>query len=91
MTKGTFYYYFASKEQLLTQIHLQYIDYMLEEQRRIIEQPDRSWREKLSGIILMMIRAIEGQGGRARIFSVNSFILGATISRLSHRSGIGSG
>ncbi|WII38270.1 TetR/AcrR family transcriptional regulator [Paenibacillus thiaminolyticus] len=68
VTKGTFYYYFASKEQLLTQIHLQYIDYMLEEQRRIIEQQDRSWREKLSGIILMMIRAIEGQGGRARIF-----------------------
>lgn len=68
VTKGTFYYYFASKEKLLTQIHLQYIDYILEEQRRIIEQPDRTWKEKLSGIILMMIRAIESQGSSARIF-----------------------
>ncbi|MBE9914164.1 TetR/AcrR family transcriptional regulator [Paenibacillus donghaensis] len=68
VTKGTFYYYFSSKEELLTQIQLQYIDYMLEEQQRIIEQPDRTWKEKLSGIILMTIQAIEGRGSSARIF-----------------------
>lgn len=68
VTKGTFYYYFTSKEQLLTQIHLQYIDHILEHQRRIIEQPDKSWREKLSDVICMLIQQIGVRGGSARIF-----------------------
>lgn len=68
VTKGTFYYYFSSKEELLTQIQLNYIDYMLEEQQRIIEQPDRTWKDKLSEVILMTIQAIEGRGSSARIF-----------------------
>ena len=68
VTKGTFYYYFTSKEQLLTQIHLQYIDHILEQQRRIIEKPDKSWKEKLSDVIQMLIQQIRDRGGSARIF-----------------------
>ncbi|EPY14123.1 TetR/AcrR family transcriptional regulator [Paenibacillus alvei A6-6i-x] len=68
VTKGTFYYYFTSKEQLLTHIHLQYIDYLLAEQQTIFERPDRSCQEKLAGVINMMIREIAEKGASARIF-----------------------
>src|SRR5699024_11597620 len=37
VTKGTFYYYFSSKEQLLMDIHLQYIDNLLSRQQMIFE------------------------------------------------------
>ncbi|MFT9846990.1 TetR/AcrR family transcriptional regulator [Aneurinibacillus sp. REN35] len=68
VTKGTFYYYFTSKEQLLTQIHLQYIDSILEKQRHIIDDPDKTWKEKLFDVVHMLIQQIEAQGASARIF-----------------------
>ncbi len=68
VTKGTFYYYFTSKEQLLMQIHLQYIDNILEQQRRIIDHSDKSWKEKLFDVVYMLIHQIESHGASARIF-----------------------
>ncbi|MBN6189117.1 TetR family transcriptional regulator [Aneurinibacillus sp. BA2021] len=68
VTKGTFYYYFTSKEQILMQIHLQYIDTILEKQRQIMDHPDKTWQEKLFDVVHMLIHQIEPQGASARIF-----------------------
>lgn len=71
VTKGTFYYYFTSKEQILMQIHLQYIDTILEKQRQIMDHPDKTWQEKLFDVVHMLIHQIEPQGASARIFFVS--------------------
>lgn len=69
VTKGTFYYYFKSKEELLMDIHLRYIEGLLREQQRIINDGRRSVREKLYAIVYMLIHNVERQGRQARIFS----------------------
>jgi AcrR family transcriptional regulator len=68
VTKGTFYYYFTSKEQLLIQIHLEYINDLLSKQQQIIDRPDRSWKEKLFDVTYMLLHLIESKGASARIF-----------------------
>ncbi len=68
VTKGTFYYYFTSKEKLLMDIHLRYIDDMLRRQERIINDPDKNSRTKLFDVVHMLIRTIERQGTSARVF-----------------------
>lgn len=68
VTKGTFYYYFKSKEELLMDIHLRYIEGLLAEQARIMNDEQRPVREKLHAIIYMLIHNIEQQGRQARIF-----------------------
>ncbi|WP_096225596.1 TetR/AcrR family transcriptional regulator [Geobacillus sp. FJAT-46040] len=68
VTKGTFYYYFTSKEELLMDIHLRYIEGLLDEEERIISDKRRPLREKLYDIILMLIHNVERQGREARIF-----------------------
>ncbi|BBW96885.1 MULTISPECIES: TetR/AcrR family transcriptional regulator [Geobacillus] len=68
VTKGTFYYYFKSKEELLMDIHLRYIEGLLREQQRIINDGRRSVREKLYAIVYMLIHNVERQGRQARIF-----------------------
>jgi AcrR family transcriptional regulator len=68
VTKGTFYYYFKSKEQLLMQIHLRYIDEILNLEQLIIDRQDKTWREKLFDVVYMLIHRIESHGGSARIF-----------------------
>lgn len=70
VTKGTFYYYFTSKEELLMDIHLRYIERLLDEEERIISDKRRSVREKLYDIIFMLIHNVERQGREARIFFV---------------------
>ncbi|HSI65884.1 MAG TPA: TetR/AcrR family transcriptional regulator [Planococcus sp. (in: firmicutes)] len=67
VTKGTFYYYFNSKEQLLMAIHLGYIDDLLQRQEGILKQTVAS-RIKLEGIIELLIRDIEQYGPSGRVF-----------------------
>ncbi|APH05507.1 TetR/AcrR family transcriptional regulator [Bacillus weihaiensis] len=68
VTKGTFYYYFTSKEQLLMDIHLDYIDELLRKQEEIIKHPSKSCKEKVSQIIYMLIHDIEKEGLSANVF-----------------------
>ncbi|MEH7114856.1 TetR/AcrR family transcriptional regulator [Neobacillus niacini] len=67
VTKGTFYYYFSSKEELLMDIHLGYIDNLLEKQRHIVET-NSSYKEKLFETVFLLISNIKVQGSAAKIF-----------------------
>ncbi|MRX72239.1 TetR family transcriptional regulator [Bacillus lacus] len=68
VTKGTFYYYFTSKEQLLMDIHLQYIDNLLSHQEKIMENQEKDSKSKLYEIIFKLISDIEKQGLSAKVF-----------------------
>lgn len=68
VTKGTFYYYFSSKEQLLMDIHLDYITDLLKRQEKIIEDDDHSEKQKLIKIIHMLIHDIRDKGPSGRVF-----------------------
>ncbi|AXI10230.1 TetR family transcriptional regulator [Oceanobacillus zhaokaii] len=68
VTKGTFYYYFSSKEQLLMDIHDDYITKLLELQKKIIHKNHRSQKEKLIEIIRLLITDIVENGPSARVF-----------------------
>ncbi|HEX7064448.1 MAG TPA: TetR/AcrR family transcriptional regulator [Bacillales bacterium] len=67
-TKGTFYYYFPSKEQLLMDIHSTYIDELLRKQREILESVGKDCKTKLFEMIGLTIKQIEPNGRRAKIF-----------------------
>lgn len=67
VTKGSFYYHFTSKEELLMDIHLQYIDELLSQQKRILEK-EKSTRDKLVKIVELVIRDIEEQGAIGRVY-----------------------
>ncbi|HEX7065866.1 MAG TPA: helix-turn-helix domain-containing protein, partial [Bacillales bacterium] len=41
VTKGTFYYYFSSKQQLLADIHLSFIDDILTREKEIFADKDK--------------------------------------------------
>lgn len=68
VTKGTFYYYYSSKEQLLMDIHLEYIDELLAKQARIIEDSSTSNKEKIVGLITQLIEDIASKGPHGRVF-----------------------
>ena len=68
VTKGTFYYYFHSKEELLMDIHLQYIERLLENQEILMSDPGKSCKEKLYDIIFKLISDIKKEGLRAQVF-----------------------
>lgn len=67
VTKGTFYYYFNSKEQLLMAIHLGYIDDLLQRQEEILKQNVAS-RKKVEQMIGLLINDIEQYGPSGRVF-----------------------
>src|SRR5699024_5260238 len=67
VTKGTFYYYFSSKEQLLMDIHHDYITHLLERQERIISKTNMTQKEKLTEIIRLLIMDIADQGSNSRV------------------------
>lgn len=67
VTKGTFYYYFQSKEQLLMDIHSDYIGDLLMRQEAI-RQSEASSREKITSIIGLLIGDIEQHGPSGRVF-----------------------
>jgi AcrR family transcriptional regulator len=68
VTKGTFYYYFSSKEELLMDIHLRYIDDILSLQEKILEDEQKSCKEKLFDIVFILISNIKSKGASAKIF-----------------------
>ncbi|MGD7044401.1 TetR/AcrR family transcriptional regulator [Jeotgalibacillus proteolyticus] len=68
VTKGTFYYYFSSKEELLMDIQLRYIDDLLEQQERILSKEETDCKTKLYDLILMLLHNIKTQGASAKVF-----------------------
>ncbi|KPD00731.1 TetR/AcrR family transcriptional regulator [Geobacillus thermocatenulatus] len=67
-TKGAFYYYYKSKEELLSDICLSYMDDLLRQQERILEDAGASCTEKLWEIVYMVICNIRTRKKSARIF-----------------------
>ncbi|MEJ9231217.1 TetR/AcrR family transcriptional regulator [Peribacillus butanolivorans] len=68
VTKGTFYYYFTSKEQLLMDIHLAYIDELLNEQEKIIQVLEKSCKDKLFEMVYMLLKSIKTKKSSATVF-----------------------
>ncbi|WP_409292803.1 TetR/AcrR family transcriptional regulator [Peribacillus sp. SCS-37] len=68
VTKGTFYYYFSSKEELLMNIHLGYIDGLLDRQDEILRDSTVNNKEKLFEIVHLLIGSIKSKGTSAKIF-----------------------
>ncbi|UOQ94622.1 TetR/AcrR family transcriptional regulator [Halobacillus shinanisalinarum] len=68
VTKGTFYYYFKSKQELLRDIHLGFIEYLLKHQAVIINDDSKDSRTKLHDAIYMIIHSIKHRKQSARIF-----------------------
>lgn len=67
VTKGTFYYYFKSKEQLLMDIHSRYIDDLLNRQTNIIEN-EQNCQSKIVKIIELIICDIKTQRPNGRVY-----------------------
>ncbi|PBB05138.1 MULTISPECIES: TetR/AcrR family transcriptional regulator [Salimicrobium] len=67
LTKGTFYYYFKNKEEVLVQIHERFIDDLLEKQEKILKSSLRP-EEKLRELVRMMIENIRASVNSAMIF-----------------------
>jgi AcrR family transcriptional regulator len=68
VTKGTFYYYFKSKEELLKDICLTYIEDLVRQQEQILEDSNKDCTAKLYDIVYMLITNIKTQRRSARIF-----------------------
>lgn len=68
VTKGTFYYYFKSKQELLMDIHLNYIKELLSEQEMILNDEYLSNKVKLNNLIYLIIKNIKVHGKSARVF-----------------------
>lgn len=68
VTKGTFYYYFPSKEKLLMDIHLDYITHLLNRQELIINNKEKLCKEKLEEIVEMLIFDISDKGSSGLVF-----------------------
>lgn len=67
VTKGTFYYYFSSKEELLMEIHNDYITHLLHRQEQISNQYN-TVKEKLVEMIRLLITDITNNGDKARVY-----------------------
>jgi AcrR family transcriptional regulator len=67
VTKGSFYYHFKSKEALLMDIHLRYIDDLLNRQKTILEKEETN-RGKLVKVVELLIHDIEAQGALGRVY-----------------------
>lgn len=67
VTKGTFYYYYASKENLLMDIHLQYICDLLEKQRAIL-QTIKGFRRQLSEIVALIVYDMNFRRAHGRVY-----------------------
>lgn len=67
VTKGTFYYYYSSKEQLLMDIHKEYIDDLLQRQQKILDSGE-SQKEKLKSVIHLLISDIARNGDSGKVF-----------------------
>jgi len=68
VTKGTFYYYFKSKQEVLSSICLVYIEGLIQQQEIIINQMNKTNIDKLHDIVLLLIEDIGLERQSARIF-----------------------
>jgi AcrR family transcriptional regulator len=68
VTKGAFYYYFKSKEELLRDICLTYIEDLLQQQECILRDENKDCTTKLYEIVYMLIHSIKTKRKSARIF-----------------------
>lgn len=68
VTKGTFYYYFTSKEQLLMDIHLAYINELLSLQETILQDTGKGCKDKLFDIVYTLLKSIKTKKSSATIF-----------------------
>ncbi|ELK45894.1 TetR/AcrR family transcriptional regulator [Halobacillus sp. ACCC02827] len=68
VTKGTFYYYFKNKQELLTVIHLDFIEFLLRNQEEILHDVSKDSKQKLRSMIYMSIHSIKDRKQSARIF-----------------------
>lgn len=68
VTKGTFYYYFESKQDLLKEIILLYVDDLILQQEAILANYEKSYSRKLEDIVHMVISNIRSKKRCARIF-----------------------
>ena len=66
VTKGTFYYYYASKENLLMEIHLRYIDDLLKKQRLIL-QTVHSFRDQLAETVTLIVHDMKYRVSHGRV------------------------
>lgn len=67
VTKGSFYYHFKSKEALLMDIHLQYIDDLLRRQKMIVEN-EKTAKGQIVKMVELIIHDIEEQGAIGRVY-----------------------
>lgn len=67
VTKGTFYYYYASKENLLMDIHLHYICDLLEKQKAIM-QTVKGFRRKLSEIVALIVYDLKCRRAHGQVY-----------------------
>lgn len=68
VTKGTFYYYFKSKDEVLKYICLTFIEDLLYNQEIIVSQNAKTNTEKLHAIVYLLIENIGLKRKSARIF-----------------------
>ncbi|TLS36915.1 TetR/AcrR family transcriptional regulator [Pseudalkalibacillus caeni] len=68
VTKGTFYYYFNSKQELLKDIHLGYIEDLVKQQEKIFSDEAKDTNTKLREVIFLLIHNIKNRKESARIF-----------------------
>ncbi|HET7627413.1 MAG TPA: TetR/AcrR family transcriptional regulator [Bacillales bacterium] len=68
VTKGTFYYYFDSKQQVLMDIQLHFIEGLLKQEHGILADECMDASEKIFEIVRMLVTNIDQQGAAARIF-----------------------
>ncbi|QDI93068.1 TetR/AcrR family transcriptional regulator [Salicibibacter halophilus] len=77
VTKGTFYYYFSSKEELLTEIHYEYIDDLVRNIEELSYDETKKNRDKLVGVVYLMVMKIKMQRSSANILFREMRHLGA--------------
>jgi AcrR family transcriptional regulator len=69
VTKGSFYYYFQGKEDLLFLIHDEYISRILKVAREVESNPNLSCAEKLKKIVFDIVNSIgKGFAPNAKVF-----------------------
>ncbi|WP_019241584.1 MULTISPECIES: TetR/AcrR family transcriptional regulator [Bacillus] len=68
VTKGAFYYYYNSKQEILGDICMSYIETQLEQQQVVLDNPSLDSKEKLYQLVLIEIKSIKNERGSARIF-----------------------
>ncbi|MBA2176403.1 TetR/AcrR family transcriptional regulator [Halobacillus locisalis] len=67
LTKGTFYYYFKNKEDVLVHIHEQFIDSLLAQQNEIMAE-GRTAHDQLRSMVRMLIGNIRTNANSAMVF-----------------------